>query len=215
MGKSKGRFGAFVRERRKATGISLREFSRRNGFDPANISRIERGISSPPKSQEIIDSIAKALQLTDDSSEWRHLHQLAAAETGQLPDQIAQDPAKLKRVFGSFDKSGYQWTRAIHLESGADLKLFEARLPELVRKLIHFTTQKLARVSCPAGEGIQRPGFDLYVECESSTPFVPEGRSGWELKTSKAVKSEANKDFDKRTNELTDNERKNLSLIHI
>ena len=215
MGKSKGKFGAFVRERRKATGISLREFSRRNGFDPANISRIERGISSPPKSQEIIDSIAKALQLTAYSSEWRHLHQLAAAETGQLPDQIAQDPTKLKRVFGSFDKSGYQWTRAIHLESGADLKLFEARLPELVRKLIHFTTQKLARVSCPAGEGIQRPGFDLYVECESSTPFVPEGRSGWELKTSKAVTSEANKDFDKRTNELTANERKNITYIQV
>ncbi len=217
MDERKPKFGEFVRERRKAIGVSLREFCRRNGFDPANISRIERGISSPPKSQEIINSIAKALELTDDSSEWRHLHQLAAAETGQLPDQFAQDPAKLKRVFGSFDKSGYQWTRAIHLESGADLKLFEARLPELVRKLIHFTTQKLARISCPAGEGIQRPGFDLDVESESKTPFVPEGRSVWELGTNKDVKKKANQDFEKRTgdNTLTANERRNITYVQV
>ena len=42
-------FGAFFRAKRKALGITLREFCRRNGFDPGNVSRLERGLVPPPQ----------------------------------------------------------------------------------------------------------------------------------------------------------------------
>ena len=198
-------------------GLSLREFCREHGFDPANVSRIERGISPPPKSAEIIESFAIALEFKNNSADWRKLHQLAAAETGQLPEQIADDPAKLKKVFGAFDRTAFQWTRAIHLESGADLRMFQARLPELIRKLMHSTTPSLARISAPAGEGIQRPGFDIMTENETATPFVPSGATGWELGTTKDVKSKANDDFQKRTanKNLTATQRRQMTYIQV
>ena len=50
MSNSNG-FGAFFRASRKALGLTLSEFCRRNGFDKGNVSRIERGTVPPPQSR--------------------------------------------------------------------------------------------------------------------------------------------------------------------
>src|SRR5476651_2535834 len=79
------KFGAFFRSKRKAIGLTLREFCRRNGFDPGNVSRLERGVAAPPQMQEGLESYAKALKIERGKDEWKTFLELAAAETGRIP----------------------------------------------------------------------------------------------------------------------------------
>ena len=73
-----------------------------------------------------------------------------------------------------------------------------SRLPALVRRLIRSTGRDLLEVDFPAyGEG-QRPGWDGRVESRAATPWIPEGRSGWELSTSSDPAKKAESDFRNR-----------------
>src|SRR6266545_4725346 len=76
-----------------------------------------------------------------------------------------------------------------------------ARLPELVRRLVHATASQLdlQLVDFPACEGIQRPGVDGRVKSRSSYPFIPAGPSVWEIGTDQRVQAKADKDYRKRT----------------
>ena len=54
-------FGEFVRDRRLARDLTLRDFCRRIGEDPSNWSKVERGILPPPQSIEKLNLIAKVI----------------------------------------------------------------------------------------------------------------------------------------------------------
>ena len=87
----KHKFGPFLEKLRMERHITLREFCRRAGCDPANISRIERGLLNPPRSKEILERYAVALGLAEGSDEWHQLFDLAAAEHGMLPSDLMSD----------------------------------------------------------------------------------------------------------------------------
>src|SRR5712691_8667283 len=199
------RFGNFFRKRRQTLGLSLREFCRRNGFDPGNISRLERGLLTPPQSMEVLESYAKALKLELESQEWHAFFDLAAAETGRIPHQMAEDQTERERLPERFrtwrdqrTRSG-PWTKAADLELWADYLDTRARLPQLVRRLIHATVDSIQQIEFPAGEGIQRPGWDGIVETTSGNAFVPSGLSGWEIGVDRDPGKKAEEDFQKRT----------------
>jgi len=84
-------FAEFFRATRAKQGRSLRAFCLENGFDPPNISRMERGLSSPPESREKLEEYAKALGLKKGSDEWYTLFDLAAAERGRIPQDMLKD----------------------------------------------------------------------------------------------------------------------------
>ena len=54
-------------------------------------------------------------------------------------------------------------------------------------------------VEFPAGEGVQREGWDGLVDAAAGNAFVPAGVSVWELGTNKEIITKANQDFEKRT----------------
>lgn len=74
-----------------------------------------------------------------------------------------------------------------------------ARLAVFLRILIHSTCKKIAKIDFPGNDDSQRPGWDGWLESSESTPWVPEGLSGWEFGVNKDIKSKANKDFEKST----------------
>ena len=82
-------FGEFLRASRKTRGCTLRDFCRRNGFDPGYVSRLERGIVTPPQAQRILESYAKALKLKRGTDEWDRFFALAAAATGRIPSRAS------------------------------------------------------------------------------------------------------------------------------
>lgn len=84
-------FGELFRSLRARSRISLREFCVANGFDPANISRLERGLMPPPESTEKLEAYAKALRVKKGSDDWYTFFDLAAAERGRIPKDVLND----------------------------------------------------------------------------------------------------------------------------
>lgn len=84
-------FGDFFRTKRIAIGLTLRTFSERFGYDPGNISRLERNILSPSLDDEKLAGYAIALQIKNGSGEWVLFHDLAHTAKGTLPKDILRN----------------------------------------------------------------------------------------------------------------------------
>ena len=95
---SPGVFGEFLEALRKRNRLTLREFCKRAGADPANISRLERGVMQPPKSREIIERYADALGLKEGSDEWYTFFDLAAVAQGMVPKDLLKDTELVKEL---------------------------------------------------------------------------------------------------------------------
>lgn len=89
-------------------------------------------------------------------------------------------------------------TRA-QLKSWADTVQSKSELPRLIRRLILETTPGLEGLGMPAGEGVAIGGWDGSVSSSSTTAFVPEGLSVWELSTDDSPNAKANIDWEKRS----------------
>lgn len=91
-------FGDFFREMRAKGRLSLREFCLDNGFDPGNISRLERGLLPPPESDDKLEVYAKALRIKKGSDDWYTFFDLAAAERGRFPKDVLNDEELVKKL---------------------------------------------------------------------------------------------------------------------
>ena len=95
-------FGAYLKKLRISSGLTLRAFCIKNGFDPGNYSRLERGLLPPPRSEEKLKEYARALGLKRGTDEWLEFFDQAAAVRGQLPKDLLSDEevvAKLPLLF--------------------------------------------------------------------------------------------------------------------
>lgn len=89
-------FGEFVRELRLKAGLTLRRFCMLTGFDPSNWSKTERGLLPPPNSKAVLNEIAKALRLSEESEDYRTLFDLAAI--GQIPSHLVSSPRVMEKL---------------------------------------------------------------------------------------------------------------------
>lgn len=88
----------FGRLRRERLELSLREFCARKDLDPGNMSKLERGKIPPPRSREVLEKYARALELEEGTDEWLTFFDLAAASRGELPEDLAQDQDVLDKL---------------------------------------------------------------------------------------------------------------------
>jgi transcriptional regulator with XRE-family HTH domain len=123
-----GRFGGFVRARRAELALPLRIFCQEHGFDPSNWSKLERGRLAPPQGQTL-EKYAKALKLKKGSTEWFEFFDLASAETGRIPPDLAEGEVagKLPILFRTLRESAK--------DGGQD----KERLLEELKKIIRET----------------------------------------------------------------------------
>lgn len=77
MNRQRPKFGELLKTLREQRDISLTELSRRCGIDLGNLSRIQTGERKPPELPHLL-KIATALELAQDSPEWRELFKAAA-----------------------------------------------------------------------------------------------------------------------------------------
>ena len=91
-------FGSYFKELRTRKGWSLRRFCELNGYDPGNISRLERGIFPAPESPQKLREYAKALALKAGSEVWLEFFDRAAASRGQFPADLQADEKLLGRL---------------------------------------------------------------------------------------------------------------------
>jgi hypothetical protein len=107
------------------------------------------------------------------------------------------------------------WTRALHLIHWADTQEARHTLPLLIRNLIRRTVPSPVSLNFPAAEQVQRPGFDGVVETATGNEFVPAGASRWEIGADRDPKSKAEKDFAKRTADVSPEERNRAVFVFV
>jgi transcriptional regulator with XRE-family HTH domain len=73
-------FGEFVREKRLAQNLSLREFCELLSFDPSNWSKVER----------------EMLKLGKGSADWHRLFDLASLSIKKIPEDVYSDEEVLE-----------------------------------------------------------------------------------------------------------------------
>ncbi len=91
-------FGQFFKKMREKKGLSLRRFCTENSIDPGNISKLERGLISPPQSREKLEQYASYLEIAKGSDDWYEYFDLAAAHTGKIPDDLMEDDELVKKL---------------------------------------------------------------------------------------------------------------------
>jgi transcriptional regulator with XRE-family HTH domain len=92
-------FGACVRRLRLEAGYGLRRFAGEAGFQPSNLSNMERGRIPPPKDPERLEQLADALGLAEDSDERRRFFDLAAeAHSAALPADVGEYARRRKAI---------------------------------------------------------------------------------------------------------------------
>lgn len=89
------------------------------------------------------------------------------------------------------------------------------RLSVFLRTLVHSTGRALTKVDFPGNDDAERAGWDGLVEAGESTPWVPEGRSGWEFGVNENIKGKADGDFDKSVAALKQSERAEITYIFV
>ncbi|OGV58566.1 MAG: hypothetical protein A2283_00520 [Lentisphaerae bacterium RIFOXYA12_FULL_48_11] len=89
-------FGPYFKVLRMEKRITLREFCRRAGADPGNISKLERGVWPPPQDKDILERYARALDLKPATDEWYRFFDYAAADCGIIPQDIMSDEEVVK-----------------------------------------------------------------------------------------------------------------------
>jgi excisionase family DNA binding protein len=87
---------------------------------------------------------------------------------------------------------------ATHLHAWGSRREAQADLPMVVRRLLSATSG-VSDLALPAGEGVASPGWDGRVTCSREHPYVPLGRSYWEIGAGQRPGTKAQADYQKRT----------------
>jgi len=87
---------------------------------------------------------------------------------------------------------------ATNLTRWADERRSQGMLPLLIRRLIVATSNPI-RIDFAAGDSVNRPGFDGFLQTVIGTAFVPAGQSVWEMGTSQNPAQKAESDYQTRT----------------
>ncbi len=91
-------FGEFFKDRRVTLGLTLRQFASNFSLDPGNLSKMERGLLPPPQNKEKLEEYAQYLNLKKGSDNWYEFFDLAATETGRIPDEILSDAEVMNQL---------------------------------------------------------------------------------------------------------------------
>jgi len=91
-------FGEFIKQRRIAAGISLREFCKRTETDASNWSKVERRLLAPPQDEEKLRKIARVLDIKIGSPLWKELKDKANIDAGIIPEDILSDERVLNSL---------------------------------------------------------------------------------------------------------------------
>ena len=113
------RFNELFREYRMMHG-TVRQFAKDNGYDVAYISRLENGITMPPKDNDKLEKLAVALGLKRGTDSWQEFFDLASVAKNELPADL-QDNEKVAKILPAF----YRTLRNKQLDEDDIEKLLE------------------------------------------------------------------------------------------
>jgi len=106
-----------------------------------------------------------------------------------------------------------KWITAANLHAWGWSTSAELELPEIVADLIRSTASHIRYIRFPSGDKGRTRGFDGILESEGDALFVPNGKSIWEIGTEFDYKKKARKDFQKRSDEISPGDQRDITLV--
>lgn len=91
-------FGEYIKQKRIANRLSLREFCRKLDEDASNWSKIERGKLAPPQDPTKLQKIAEILGIDRESQDWNTLCDSASISAGKIPAYVLKNPEVVKSL---------------------------------------------------------------------------------------------------------------------
>jgi len=109
------------------------------------------------------------------------------------------------------------WVTASEIDGWAESIAARTLLPELIRRLVLATVERsnLERINFPAGEEVQRRGYDGTTSAKVATTFVRQGISGWELSCDSDPRGKANQDYKNRVDNAQDRDLSQLAYVAV
>ncbi len=195
--------GVSVRESFQRDGISVSEAARQLGVGRPALSAFLNGRAS------LSDNMASRLERVfgADRDELLNLQTAYDRHRHSGHDRAVAVSPYAPKIFP---------IKAIDIADWGNHHESRTRLPVLVRTLVHSTVSDpshLQRVDFPGYDCGEQPGPDGIVEALSSTPWIPLGKSIWELSTAKGPRPKADKDYEARLQSLPAAERKHLHFV--
>ena len=94
------KFHELFKKRRMEIG-TVREFAKHSGLDAAYVSRLENGVTLPPKDGVKLANLASSLGIAEDTNEWLEFMDLAAVAKNELPEDL-RDDERVAKVLPAF-----------------------------------------------------------------------------------------------------------------
>ena len=175
--------GTFIREHVIPAGMYVKDAAERLGVGRPALSNLLNGKSS------LSPNMAVRLEKSFGVDRQKLLDLQAAFDRYDRQE-------KEKRIAARTYVPSFLTIKARQIEDWAEGNI-DARhlLAVLLRKLIHSTGHELRRVDFPGYDNAERRGWDGWIEADAATPWIPEGKSGWEFGTDKNPKSKAESDY--------------------
>lgn len=108
-----------------------------------------------------------------------------------------------------------RWITALNLQTWADTLGARNIFPGMIADLIRASAQDISTIRFPNGDKGQVRGFDGVLEATGVPPYVPDGASIWEFGVSADAAGKANSDFEKRTKEVDEAQRKQATFVFV
>ena len=194
--------GHFIRQKVIPGGMSVTEAARRLHVGRPALSNLLNGRAA------LSPSMALRLEKTFGADRKRLLDLQAASERDRRRDE---DRAV---AVGTYVPD-FLSIRARQIAEWAGHIDSRQRLPVLLRRLVHATGRELRHVDFPGFDNAHQHGWDGWVEAGAATPWLPTGRSGWELSTHNRPGTKADRDYQARTNMLSPVERAECSFLFV
>lgn len=84
------KFHELFKKKRMEIG-TVRQFAKGAGLDVAYVSRLENGVTLPPRDGEKLARLAAALGIIEGSDEWQEFMDFAAVAKNELPEDLRDD----------------------------------------------------------------------------------------------------------------------------
>ena len=195
--------GRFIRQQVIPPGMTVTEAARRLGVGRPALSNLLNGRAA------LSQDMALRLEGTFGSDRARLLELQASADRDR---RSVEDRAV---AVGTYAPSFLTIkARQVADWAAGNIRARE-HLPVLLRRLIHATGRQLRHVDFPGYDNAQRHGWDGWVEADATTPWVPEGKSGWEFGVDQRPRAKAERDYQTRLNTISPAERVECAFVFV
>ena len=205
MAKSRDRstgIGRFIRQHVFPPGMTVTEAARRLGVGRPALSNLLNGRAA------LSQDMALRLEGTFGADRTKLLELQAASERDR---RRVEDRSV---VYGAYVPD-FLTIKARQIADWASSIKARERLPVLLRHLIHSTGRELREVDFPGYDNAQRHGWDGWVDAGAVSPWVPEGRSGWEFSVEQRPTAKAERDYQARLHKLSPAERAECTFVFV